>query len=361
MKVMTILPRREGYAPDRAGAIALLVSRLAEPEDIVLGTQIEGNPLPGGRFVAVSEPGGLHRWRREGTRYRIACQREIRRHRPDLIEVHNRPALAKALARCGVPVHLILHNDPQDMYGARRPRQRLALMQHLKVFTVSFWLRRRFLEDLDDGPVTVMPNCLDLSSLPPRPGEKAKLVLFAGRMVADKGADAFVRAWAAVSQKAPGWHAAMIGADRFRFDSPRTTFLDRVETAANAAGITLCGYQMHEQVLEAMARASIVVVPSRWPEPFGLTALEAMASGAAVIASPRGGLPEVVGEAALLALPDAPGALEKALLSLIEDAALRAECVERGFRQARKFELGQAKAALRMAREKSAKTGNIRR
>jgi len=360
MKVLTVLPRREGYAPDRAGAIALLVSRLASPEDIVIGTEITGTPLPGGQFVAVSEPGGLHRWRRDGTRYRIACQREIKRHRPDLIEVHNRPALARALSRCGIPVHLILHNDPQDMHGARRPRQRQELMQHVRVFVVSLWLRRRYLEDLDDGPVTVMPNCLDLTTLPTPPAERAKLVLFAGRMVSDKGADAFVRAWAAVSKQAPGWRAIMIGADRFRFNSPRTTFVDRVEASANAAGITLCGYQMHHQVLEAMAAASIVVVPSRWPEPFGLTALEAMASGAAVIASPRGGLPEVVGNAALLALPDEGDALEQALLRLINEPALRAACVERGYVQARKFDLSPAREMLQKMRERSVKSGNRR-
>ncbi|WP_336945817.1 glycosyltransferase family 4 protein [Asaia sp. HN010] len=360
MRVLTVLPRREGYAPDRAGAIALLVSRLATPDDIVIGTEVTGTPLPGGQFFAITEPGGLHRWRRDGTRYRIACQREIRRHKPDLIEVHNRPALARALSKCGIPVHLILHNDPQDMHGAKRPRQRQELMQRVRVFTVSFWLRRRFLEDLDDGPVTVMPNCLDLSALPEPPAERSKLVLFAGRMVSDKGADAFVRAWAAISAQAPEWRAIMIGADRFRFNSPRTTFVDRVEANARAAGITLCGYQMHHQVLEAMAAASIVVVPSRWPEPFGLTALEAMASGAAVIASPRGGLPEVVGEAALLALPDDGDALEQALLRMINDSALRAEYMARGREQARKFDLVTARHLLQKMRDRSVKNRKSR-
>ncbi|GAB6855415.1 glycosyltransferase family 4 protein [Asaia astilbis] len=355
MKVVTVLPRREGYAPNRAGAIGLLVSRLASPEDVILGSEITDDPLPGGRFIGMSKPGGIHSWRRPGTRYRVACQREIRRQKPDLIEVHNRPALARALSKCGIPVHLILHNDPQDMQGARRPRQRQELMQRVRVFAVSLWVRRRFLEDLDDGPVTLMPNCLDLSTLPPPPAEREKLILFAGRMVSDKGADAFVRAWAAISAKVPGWRAAMIGADRLRFNSPRTTFVDRVEANARAAGITLCGYQMHHQVLEAMAAASIVVVPSRWPEPFGLTALEAMASGAAVIASPRGGLPEVVGNAALLALPDDGDALEQAMLSLINDPDLRADYMARGRAQAQKFDVVDARIFLEKVRNRSKK------
>ena len=68
----------------------------------------------------------------------------------------------------------------------------------------------------------------------------------------------------------------------------------------------MLGYRDHPEVLAAMARAAIVVVPSRWAEPFGLVALEALASGAALICSPRGGLPEVAGDAAVYADPDQP-------------------------------------------------------
>ena len=356
MKVMTILPRREGYAPDRAGAIALIVSRLANTDDLIVGTAVPNAPLEGGRFTPVTEPGGLHRWRGDGTRYRVACQHLVRHHRPDLIEVHNRPALAYALSRCGIPTHLMLHNDPQDMHGAKRPRQRQELLERVQVFTVSNWLRQRYLEDLYDGNVTIMPNCLDLSALPPAPPTRAKVVLFAGRMVANKGADAFVRAWHNVKHRAPGWKAVMIGADRFRFHSPRTVFVDRVEADARATGITLCGYRRHNQVLEAMTNAAIVVVPSRWAEPFGMTALEAMASGAAVIASPRGGLPEVVGDAALTALPDEDQALERALLRLINDETLRHELVERGRRQAQKFDVGPARLRLQKIRKNALRT-----
>jgi hypothetical protein len=48
------------------------------------------------------------------------------------------------------------------------------------------------------------------------------------------------------------------------------------------------GYRPHAEVMAAMARAAIIVVPSRWPEPFGLTALEVMAAGGALLcAAPR--------------------------------------------------------------------------
>ena len=43
-----------------------------------------------------------------------------------------------------------------------------------------------------------------------------------------------------------------------------------------------------------MKKASIIVIPSLWEEPFGLVAAEAMANGIAIIASKVGGIPEII-------------------------------------------------------------------
>ena len=52
-------------------------------------------------------------------------------------------------------------------------------------------------------------------------------MLFAGRVVSDKGADAFVQACAGALPRLPGWRAEMLGADRFGADSPETPFCAR--------------------------------------------------------------------------------------------------------------------------------------
>ena len=116
----------------------------------------------------------------------------------------------------------------------------------------------------------------------------------------------------------------MIGADRFRADSPDTEFLRSLRPRAAAAGVAMLGHRPNDAVLAAMQRAAIVVVPSRWEEPFGLVALEAMACGAALVCSPRGGLREVAGETAMYADPDQPEALAGAILRLADDVGLRA-------------------------------------
>ena len=77
-----------------------------------------------------------------------------------------------------------------------------------------------------------------------------------------------------------------------------------------------------------------------------MTALEAMACGAAVIVSPFGALPDVVGDAALLAAPDASGALEAALGQLMDNPALRGELGRKGRERAALFSLEVARARL---------------
>lgn len=337
-RVLTILPPRESYAAGSAGAIALLVSRLALPSDAVAGAPIGDPPLPGGMFVPLHPPRlPLPR----NLRYALACLREVRRAKPDLVEIHNKPDLAAFLARFspkGVSVRLVLHNDPRSMRGARTQAARDRLASRVLVCAVSRWVAERF----GSRRVEIQPNCIDLAVLP-KPRERGRTVLFAGRVVADKGADAFVAAWGRVRARFPGWRAVMIGADRFGADSPDTPFLRALLPEAAREGVELRGYLPHGAVLDAMAEAAIVAVPSRWPEPFGMTALEGMACGAAVIASPMGALPEVVGDAALLAAPED---LEAALARLMEDAALREELGRKGRERAALFGLEQARRRL---------------
>lgn len=323
-----ILPPKEGFAPEAVGAIGLLVERLhrAGAEGTVLGRANVPETFPDIPFIAVEPGWGLS----AAGRYAAGVARLLHRLRPPLIEVHNWPEVALRLARTGIPTTLILNNDPQTMRGARRPAERALLLRRLAgIATSSTWLRGRLLEGVSAParahariPV-VLPNCIDLPPPPPPPNEREPLVLFAGRIVADKGADLFVDACAAALPFLPGWQAAMVGADRFRPDSPDTPFIAALRPRAAAAGVAMLGHQPNAAVIDAMRRAAIVVVPSRWAEPFGLVALEAMANGAALVCAPTGGLPEVAGDTALYAAPEVP-ALSAAILALAQDPARRA-------------------------------------
>lgn len=344
LRTAVVLPPREGFGPGRTGAIGLLARRLVQTpgfQTTIYGGKQDGAVFPGIDFRPVA-PSLWPLGSGTNIRYAAAIAGALKKLRPALIEVHNRPEIASALAvrLPEIPVTVILNNDPQTMRGAASPAERGQMLRRLaRVITSSEYLHGRFLDGVatpEQDPV-VLPNCFDFRELPsPQPRER--LILFAGRVVADKGADAFVSACAAALPQLPGWGADIIGADRFSLKSPDTAFVQTVRAAAAGANVRMLGYRDHPEVLGAMGRAAIVVVPSRWPEPFGLVALEALASGAALICSPRGGLPEVAGDAALYANPDDPAEMAAAMQSLGADQGLRDALAAAGRRRAEAFD-----------------------
>jgi glycosyltransferase involved in cell wall biosynthesis len=331
MKIAIILPKREDFSPESAGAISLVVRRFCEawPDTVVMGTKRE-TTFPGIAYAPVNRAASI-----------IAA---ILRARPEVIEVHQQPRLAVLLATIFPTkrVLLFLHNDPLDMRGLKHAWSRRWVAHRLhRVVCVSSYLAQRF------GPgAVVLPNPLTLTALPPRSAPRSQLILYAGRLTAGKGADVFVTACAQVLPTLPGWQAVMIGGDRFGPTSPETPFVTSTRAAAAAAGVVFLGPQPHHEVLAAMARAAIVVVPSRWAEPFGLTALEAMASGGALITTGQGGLPEVAGDAALYVPAGDAAALATAIRHLGKNTATREALATAGLARAAAFDTSVVAARL---------------
>lgn len=359
--VAVVLPPNEGFSPESVGAIGLLAQRLgagcpAGFRTVVVGASLRHQPFAAPCFEAVHPPSWLPASRT--TRYVWGVSRRLRHLRPSLIEVHNRPMIALRLARRfpGVPTVLVLHNDPQAMRGTAGAAGRARLRRLARVVVVSPYVGARLTEGVADWrpPPVVQPNCIDLSAMPPPVPQdrRDRVIVFAGRLVPEKGADRFVAACAQALPGLPGWRAEVIGARRLRPDGAGDAYSAALARAAAAAGVAMAGHRPHGEVLAAMARAALVVVPSRWPEPFGLTALEAMAGGAALICSPRGNLPALVGGAAVLVDPDDAGALADAITALARDEPRRAALGAAGLDRARAFDIGVGTAALdRLRRE----------
>lgn len=356
-----VLPPNEGFSPEAVGAIGLMVQRLgADPhstfQTMVIGAGLKHAPFTTPPFRAAPVPVWLPAGR--ATRYVRGVTSLLAELQPSLIEVHNRPLAALALAQrfADTPIVLVLHNDPQAMRGSASAAERARLRGLARVVTVSSYVRDRLMDGLPDwtpAPV-VQPNCIDLAAVPPAllAGQRDRLILFAGRLVPEKGADVFIEACARSLPNLPGWRAEIVGSRRLRPSRTRDAYSVTVHRAAEAAGVRMAGHQPHAEVLACMARAALVVVPSRWPEPFGLTALEAMASGAALICSPRGNLPDLARDAAVLADPDDADALAGAILQLAGDEARRTVLGAAGLERARAFDIKLGAAALdRLRRE----------
>ena len=89
-------------------------------------------------------------------------------------------------------------------------------------------------------------------------------------------------------------------------------------------------------LVELLNDAAALVFPSFW-EGFGLPAVEAMSCGVPVLASDRGSLPEVVGDAGLFFDPESPAAIAECVLRFLGDLQLRGRLAEVALTRAKTF------------------------
>jgi glycogen(starch) synthase len=154
-------------------------------------------------------------------------------------------------------------------------------------------------------------------ALPPVPRPtRDPVVLGYGRLVADKGFDLAVHAFAAVQRQFPSARLVLAGEGAARPD------LERLAAECGLANaVRFVGAVAPEDVPALINTSSLVVVPSRWDEPFGLVALEAALMARPVIAARAGGLVEVVedGVTGLLVDKESPGQLAEAVIRLLRD------------------------------------------
>lgn len=110
----------------------------------------------------------------------------------------------------------------------------------------------------------------------------------------------------------------------------------KIEESPFKERIRYLEYVSNDKVVELFKTAKVFIFPS-WYEGFGLPVIEAMSLGCPVVTSSGGVLEEISQDAALLAPPDQPQAIAKAIETLLTDEALRQEMIRRGLQQAAKF------------------------
>jgi glycosyltransferase involved in cell wall biosynthesis len=137
------------------------------------------------------------------------------------------------------------------------------------------------------------------------------VVLAVGRLHPQKGLDVLIRAASEWAGREPAPVVLVAG------DGPERARLGDL-AAAGPADVRLLGAR--RDIPDLLAAADIVVLPSRW-EARALVAQEAMAAGRPLVCTDVGGLPELVGDAALVVRPDDVRALSAAVASLLADPA----------------------------------------
>ncbi|WP_285670671.1 glycosyltransferase family 4 protein [Paralimibaculum aggregatum] len=280
-------------------------------------------------------------------------ERLLEAEKPDLIVAHQHlPTAARLAARFRqVPVALVRHNfqnPPRNFVSGwwkRRVFNRLSAIafvsQRCRESFEAHWPGLK-------PPVWVTPNGVDSRLWSPAP-EKSPILLFAGRLAPEKGVLEAALGIEAVLAERPDWRAVFIIAS-----SPdHADYAAEVHRVLARAGdrVEIVEDARHEQVRRWMAQAAIAVAPTQGEESFGRVAVEAMASGAAVVASRASGFIEVVGDAGILLEAPQAEAIHTALRALIDDPARREALSAAGrARVAERYDLARSVVAFdRMA------------
>jgi len=137
-------------------------------------------------------------------------------------------------------------------------------------------------------------------------------LVFLGRLVRDKGVDLLFQALARLRERGLRPRLTVIGR------GPEEPSLRRLSKELGLeAQIEFAGQQTGSDVVALLNRHRVIVVPSRWQEPFGLVALEGIACGCVALVANCGGLPNAIGDAGATFrhedIDDAAGWIEKLL------------------------------------------------
>ncbi len=298
LKIATILPYKENYSIDKASAASLWVSEFYKKSKFKENNFIYGHTSSKKyltkNYINISLKYLGSKVKSTTSEYTEKLIKDLNYKDYNIIEIHNRPqVLFKLLNKVKSRFIFYFHNDPISMKGSKSISDRLKILNSVdKIIFVSEWVKERFFLNIDKKLQTkteiVYPSVHKQKIV-----KKKKNIIFVGRLNYSKGYDLFKEAIIKILNEFPNWYASSVG-DEDR----RTIYISHPRHKE-------LGFIKHKDTLNLLNRSEIAVVPSRWDEPFGRTALEASSRGCATIISNRGGLKETTDNAIILKKFDA--------------------------------------------------------
>ena len=283
--IAILLPYKEKFTIEQAGAASIWVKDYLALSKLSSRTIVYGNldkkfkPLTT-NYKNINLKNKIIR---KNISYTNELYNEYLNYNFSIIEIHNRPESLLYLLKKKIRAKLIFvfHNNPKDMRGSASIKERIFIAEKTEqIYFVSKWVKDKFFEGLPykhrNNCEILYPAIKPLKKFP----KKEKLIIFCGKLNSSKGYDIFGSAVLRILDRFKDWKAICIGNEpREKFDFKHKNF-------------KILDWIQHKKILNFYSKASISVVPSRWLEPFGRTAMESAAYGCATITSKNGGLPE---------------------------------------------------------------------
>ena len=285
MKISILLPYKENFTPNYAGAVSLFLNDTIKISKYKKNIQVYGNTsfkkklLPNYTNLNFSKI-----FFRSSSKVYVKKFLDIEKiKKSNLIEIHNRPDYINSIYEINNNIVLYFHNNPLEMKSSKTVKERIDIFNKTKkIIFNSNWTLNKFMKGLNKKYNTDKLEVINQSTSKKKINfkNKKKIILFVGRLNASKGYDLFGKAIISVLNNNPDWKAIVIG------DEPRENHIFEHKN------LKILGFQKYNVVTKWFVKSDISVVCSRWDEPFGRTALEASSAGCAVIITDKGGLSE---------------------------------------------------------------------
>ena len=325
IKIATILPYKENYTFEKAQAAAIWVCDFFKfskhkNENFIFGNT-KGKDYLTKNYINININNLKSKFSSSTNEYCKNFIIKIKDTNFDLIEIHNRPLVFNYLKNIIDTKFIIyFHNDPLSMNGSRSINERLKLLDEVdKIIFVSKWVQNRFFEKLDNKLINKTEIVYPSIHKETKKFKKQKRITFVGKLNKSKGYDIYKDAVTKILNEFSKWKAFSIG-DENR-ERPIIKHKNHEEL----------GFLKHKKVLEFLNKSEIAVVPSRWEEPFGRTALESSSRACATIISNRGGLPETTDHCIILKNLNSDELFFE-LKNLIDDEKFRKKIQNDGFK-----------------------------
>jgi len=251
----------------------------------------------------------------------------IKRGKYNIVHVHLFPAnLLVSLASLFLPKSIKFIFTEHNIYNRRRSSKMFKYLdafiysRYYKIICVSKQVQGALIEWLPNlkRKSVVISNAVPVTDLPDWSPVKEYDILFVGRLTKAKGVDILFKAIKILKEKYQHEIKAAIAGEGCLEKKLKGLVIELgIEKEVKFLGV-------RRDIEKLMKSTTLFVLPSRW-EGLPLTVLEAMSSGASIIATKVGGIPEVIqsGKEGFLISPDDPEALAGAIAELLKDKELR--------------------------------------
>jgi spore coat protein SA len=266
--------------------------------------------------------------------YLRSVLRYIKELKPDIVILNDRPQYIRYLRNRVMPGRLFL----MVRYPMGESRRFLALLDGMIVNSAG--MKEYVGQFIQPGRPAIcqMPNTLGdefviSKGAADRFARTEKVILFVGRLIAEKGARELLLAFQRIHKELPAVRLVICGVGSAAYQRELYSLAALLPPEA----VTFQGYVAYHQLGEYYCRASVAVFPSLpgiYVESFGMVALEAMRCGTPVVAARQPGFEELVLPGKTGLLVDDPfdsKCLAQTILQILQDPALAGQMGQAGY------------------------------